>query len=210
MSHVDPNARKDADDSSFNLLLESDEQIAEFWEQYYPRIRLAIREKVRAIRRPEFNESEVALSALNSFINRARNGSFPRVADDSELWKLLKTIAIRKVNDGRKRLYAAKRGGKDRLTIGQSDAQQVTDDGQWALDAAHGPHAKPQAELEISDLFRSLLNELGSDRERDVVLLRLQGASFPTIAEALQVSTKTVQRTLSRIESNWTETFLKS
>jgi DNA-directed RNA polymerase specialized sigma24 family protein len=158
------------------------------------------------MRKAEFNESDVALSALNSFIDRAKKGSFQQVTNDFGLWKLLKTIAVRKVNDGRKRLYAAKRGGLKHVTTGQSDG--LPDGRGRGIEVAPALTRRPDSDLEMSDLFNALLNELSSDRERDVVLLRLQGASFATIAEALQVSTKTVQRILRGIESKWTEAFL--
>ncbi len=184
-------------------MLETEEQVACFWQKYYPIVRAMIRERVRAIRSMDTDESDVALSALHTFISRAQNNEFPHIEDDSSLWQLLKTIAVRKVNDCRKRAYAAKRGGLGSKTFRQADTR--VESGRDMFEDISGDIAQPGTDLEISELFNDLFGQLVTERERDVVLLRLQGASFATIAEILQVSTKTVQRTLSKIEDEWTD-----
>ncbi|WP_197454149.1 ECF-type sigma factor [Stieleria varia] len=171
------------------------------WETFYHRLCLAVRQRVRNIRRPVASESEVALSAINSFFNRARDGQFPDLADEEELWRLLKTIAIRKTNDLRKHLRAQKRGG-NHVVYNQSDLDD--EDAPLAgVDAASGREITPALEAELSDLMQVLLERLPDDRHRDVILLKLQGASVPTIAEHLSTTTRTVQRMIKKIEAEW-------
>lgn len=181
------------------------------WDVFYQRLRLAVRERVRDIRRPVASESEVALSAMNSFLNRAKEGQFQNLADDIELWKLLKTIAIRKANDLRKNLRAKKRGGAAAI-YGQADQSNKGDEASISkagVDAATDELHAPELESELSDLFSQLLGQLPDDRHRDVILLKLQGASVAMIAEHLETSTRTVQRMIQKMESEWQADFLQ-
>lgn len=160
---------------------------------------MAVAGRVSGIRRPVANESEIALSAFHSFVQRAQAGQFPDLADHDALWRLLKTIAIRTANDTRKRLRAIKRGGNQAI-YGQSDLAQ---DDQPGVDAAAGTVDSPSLDAEVSDLFNALMSKLPDDRHRDVILLKLQGASVATIAECLETSTRTVHRLLKQIEEQW-------
>lgn len=171
------------------------------WDAFYHRLKLAVRHRVRDIRRPVASESEVALSAMNSFFNRGKDGQFPELADEEELWRLLKTIAIRKTNDLRKHLRAQKRGGNHAVF---NQAELADEDSPAAgVDAASTGEITPALEAELSDLMQVLLERLPDDRHRDVILLKLQGATAPMIAEHLSTTTRTVQRIIKKIQSEW-------
>jgi len=175
--------------------------VEELWNQYYARLKIAVASRVNAIHRPVANESEIALSAFHSFVQRARAGQFPDLADHDAMWKLLKTIAIRKANDLHKQLKAKKRGG-DRAIFGQAD---LTPDNRRAvgIETAISDVDPPSLEAEVSDLFNSLMAKLPDNRHRDAVLLKLQGAPVASIADCLETSTRTVQRLLKQIEIRW-------
>ena len=179
------------------------ETAEKLWEAFYQRLRLAVRDRVKGIRRPVASESEVALSAMNSFINRARDGQFQDLADEQELWRLLKTIAIRKTNDLRKNLRAKKRGGQNTI-FNESDASTPSAGVERAVSNEDGP----TLEAELSEMFTLLLERLPDERHRDAILLKLQGASVATIAEHLATTTRTVQRMLKKIEQDWHTNFL--
>jgi len=175
--------------------------VEELWAQYYAKLKSAVAGRVNGIRRPVASESEIALSAFHSFVQRAQAGQFPDLADHDALWRLLKTIAIRKANDTRKRLRALKRGGNQAI-YGQSDLAQ-DDQRLTGVDAAAASIDSPSLDAEVSDLFNSLMAKLPDDRHRDVILLKLQGAPVATIAECLETSTRTVHRLLKQIEEEW-------
>lgn len=178
------------------------ETAEKLWDAFYLRLRMAVRDRVRGIRRPVASESEVALSAMNSFINRARDGQFQNLADEDELWRLLKTIAIRKTNDLRKNLRAQKRGG-DHAVYNQADLSDESSTPPAGVDAATDGGSCPTLETELSEMFTLLLNRLPDERHRDLILLKLQGASTAMIAEHLGTTTRTVQRMLKQIEAEW-------
>ena len=176
------------------------EAVEALWTEYYPRLKSAIRYHVRSIRTPVANESEIALSAIHSLVRQANAGRFPDLSDNDQLWKLLKTIAIYKTRDLRRHLHAKKRGG-GRAAMNHTDL--ANRDGEGYDFDVRSQTASPSMDLEVSELFNTLLAALPDDRHRDVVLLKLQGVSLQAIAERLSVSTRTVQRLLSKIEQQW-------
>jgi len=183
------------------MRFEDADYVQQLWEQFYPRLRTSISDRVRAIRRPVASDSEIALSAFHSFVQRAREGQFPKLADQDQVWLLLRTIAIRKANDHRKSLRAKKRGGEHRV-YGQADMAGESDPGS-GVDAAVGSQPAPSLDVEVAELFNSMRDNLPDDRHRDVLLLKLQGASITEIAKCLATSTRTVQRLLRKIEEDW-------
>lgn len=168
------------------------------WDKYYPRLKAAVRNHVRSMRSPVADESEIALSAFHSLIRQVNEGRFPDLESQDRLWLLLKTIAVCKAKDLRRHLRAKKRGG-GRPSIGQTDLKS---DDNWIQEI--GDVSDPvAADLEISEIFNALLANLPTDRYRDIVLLKLQGASVATIAECLSISTRTVHRMLASVEQRW-------
>jgi DNA-directed RNA polymerase specialized sigma24 family protein len=186
--------------------VEDEAFIEELWKQYYVRLKKAVASRVTAIRRPVANDSEIALSAFQSFVERARAGQFPDLADEDEMWRLLRTIAIRKANDLRKHLRAKKRGG-DRTIFGQADLE-CDDQRYLGLDRIVASVDSPAWDVEVLELFNRLMAKLPDDRHRDAILLKLQGAPVVMISECLKTSTRTVQRLLKQIEQQWQEELL--
>jgi DNA-directed RNA polymerase specialized sigma24 family protein len=194
-------SHRKVDHRQARFLVDDEDFIEELWNQYYGRLKKAVASRVHSIRRPVADDSEVALSAFQSFVQRARAGQFPDLIDEDTMWRLLRTIAIRKANDLRKQLRAKKRGG-DRTILGQADLES---DGErnFGLDRIVTNLDPPSLDVEVSDLFNSLMAKLPDDRHRDAVLLKLQGAPVVVIAECLETSTRTVQRLLRQIEQQW-------
>ncbi len=176
----------------------SDDRVQELWDKYYGPLKQSIAERVRRIRRPIANESEIALSAFNSLIMAARQGKFPDLLEETGLWKLLRTIAIRKANDTHKRLWADKRGG-NQAPIGQYEAEEGE---QAAIDRA-GINASPDSDMVAEELVSDLLAKLPSEKFRNVILLKLEGMENVEIAENLGTTTRTVQRMLQQVRSEW-------
>lgn len=185
-------ARFPVDDEAF---------IEELWNQYYGRLKKAVASRVGSIRRPVADDSEVALSAFQSFVERARAGQFPDLVDEDAMWRLLRTIAIRKANDLRKHLRAKKRGG-DRAILSQADLESDDERG-VRLDRIVASLDSPSLDVEVADLFNALMAKLPDDRHRNAILLKLQGAPVVVIAECLATSTRSVQRILKQIQQQW-------
>ncbi len=184
------------------LLNGKSESVEVLWKTYFARIKSLISRRIGTSTRLVGHEEDIALSAFGSFVRRAAEGQFSDLKDNDELWKLLKTFAIRKTNDHFKYHMAEKRGGKV-WTTQQSSHDNETDNVErfQPID----PNNDPESMVDITDLFNHVLSVLPDEPSRDIVLLKLQGASVVAIAEMLNCSTRTVQRKLNHIESIWTD-----
>lgn len=185
------------------------EVIEAMWNAYYPRLKALIARKVAGIRRPLISDSEVALSAFNSLIQRMREGKFSAIADEESLWRLLKQFAKYKANDHIKYAMAEKRR-IDREAIGQADAAAGNDDNlPRGVDAASCMNS-PSLDIEVAELLEQLMHRLPDELHRDVLLLKLQGATTANIAECCQITLKRAQRLLRSIEVAWSDALLKA
>ncbi|GAB5406311.1 MAG: ECF-type sigma factor [Aureliella sp.] len=176
-----------------------DDRVRELWDKYYGPLKQSIADRVRRIRRPVASESEIAASAFDSLIRGARAGKFPDLHEESGLWKLLRTIAVRKANDAQKRLWAEKRGG-GLAPIGQYEAPEGE---QGAVDLAAGFGLSPDSDLLVEELVGDLLEKLPNEKFRSVILLKLQGMENVEIAENVGTTTRSVQRMLQQVRRQW-------
>ena len=105
-----------SDDASVSNWLDGlkagdDTDIQRLWDRYFQRLVRLARAKLPARDRRELDEEDIALSAFHSFCERAGQGQFPQLADRDDLWRVLSTIAARKVVDSVRHRTRQKRGG---------------------------------------------------------------------------------------------------
>src|SRR5271155_2281475 len=89
--------------------------IQRLWDRYFRRLVRLAGAKLPAHCRRAFDEEDVALSAFQSFCERAGRGQFPKRTDRDALWRLLATITVRKALDTIRHQPRQKRGGGDVL-----------------------------------------------------------------------------------------------
>ena len=65
------------------------------WERYFHALVRLARADLRAKPRGAVDEEDIALSAFQSFCDRAGRGQFPQLSDRDDLWKLLIEAADR-------------------------------------------------------------------------------------------------------------------
>ncbi len=85
--------------------------IQRLWDRYFQRLVRLAGAKLPAHCRRSFDEEDVALSAFQSFCDRAGQGQFPKLSDRDDLWRLLATITVRKALDTMRHQTRQKRGG---------------------------------------------------------------------------------------------------
>ena len=173
------------------------------WKRYFPRLQLAVSDRLGRSPRLKMHSEDVALSALRTYFRRVSSGELENIEDVEDLWRLLKTIVIRKTNDLYKREFAQKRGGHLHI-IGESQGNSSQDSNDPSL-LSQVPARAPAPDyfVELFDWFNNEFERLETDFDNDVVLLRLQGATHTDIAKMLGCAPKTIQRTLDRIQSLW-------
>ena len=157
------------------------------WERYYKRLVGLARRILRNTPRHAADESDVALSAFNSFWHRATQGKFPRLEDRDDLWKLLMTITVRK---------SLQLSRKERR-------RQATNELDFLKDQIASEEPSPAIVAMINDEFERLLGLLDDEKLRQTALLKLEGYRNKEIAEQLGRSVSFVERKLQLIRRLW-------
>ncbi len=179
--------------------------IQRLWDRYFQRLVRLAGAKLPAHCRRSFDEEDVALSAFQSFCDRAGQGQFPKLSDRDDLWRLLATITVRKALDTMRHQTRQKRGGGN--VLGESallvgGKHQDNGDG---LGAILGREPTPEVAAQFADDYRRFLAKLDDPAIRSIALRRLEGQGTQEIADAMKVSTKTIERKLRLIRAIWSE-----
>jgi len=162
--------------------------------------RQTYRRKFADVPRPGEDEEDAALSALDSFCAAAREGKVHDLANRHQLWKLLAKITVRKICDQRERATAKKRGGKDAVPTGLTDA----------LGEVVSKLTGPEAAAELADTIRAAMDALDDQELKRIAQMYLNERSPADIAEELGVTERTVYRKLEVIHEHWDRYFADS
>jgi RNA polymerase sigma factor (sigma-70 family) len=171
------------------------------WERYFGQlVRLAIK-RLGDLPRRDFDEEDVALSAMRSFFSGVAANRFPRLEDENDLWRLLVTITARKAAAQAKRLGRQKRGGgKVRGESAWSKPEASLGAG---IEQVMGTEPTPEFAAMVAEDYRRLLGELDDKSLYLVACHRMEGYTNEEVAEKLGVTVRTVERKLARIRRRW-------
>ena len=149
-----------------------------------------------------FDEEDVALSALNSFFRGRAEGRFNDLAGDDEMWRLLVTIAARKITAQRRKQLAAKRGGGDvrgeSVFIGVGDSAIAP-----GLAQIMDTSKMPESTDAIVESCRELLEALPNQQLRATALMRMEGYSNKDISAELECSVARTKQRIVQIKKLW-------
>jgi DNA-directed RNA polymerase specialized sigma24 family protein len=185
------------------IVRQGDEYAAQLvFDRYFVQLVQVAANRLGGVPRGAEDEEDAAISALDSFIQRARNNEFPELKDRHNLWLLLLKITERKAINLLKRQLALKRGnGK---VLGEGVLRSAGDDSdQMGLAAIQGPIPTPEFIAELKEQYRIQLKKLKSEELRTVARLRLQAYTCKEIAVQLGVVERTVERKLRLIRDLW-------
>ncbi len=132
----------------------------------------------------------MALSVLDSFFQRARQGAFPDLNDREDLWRLLVFKTVRKAIDKLRWERSQKRGG-GRVPATDAELQRVI-----------GREPSPELAAEFADSCQHLLAQLPDDL-RQIAVWRMEGYSVEEIAGRIGRCDRTVKRYLDLIRTQW-------
>src|SRR5690242_18330533 len=147
--------------------------VQRLWVRYFERLVRLAGAKLPAHCRRAFDEEDVALSAFQSFCDRAGRGQFPRLNDRDDLWRLLATITVRKALDTMRHQIRQKRGGGHVLGESALLVNQGGDGECWAELLSREP--APEDVAQFADDYRSLLAKLPDPTLRSIAQRRLEG-----------------------------------
>jgi RNA polymerase sigma factor (sigma-70 family) len=180
-----------------------DDPIQRLWDRYFDRLVRLAGTRLPGHARRAIDEEDVALSAFQSFCDRARKGHFPDLANRDDLWRVLFAITVRKAIGAVRHQTRKKRGGGHVLgesALGQSEQSQVA-----SLARYLSREPTPDDAAELADQLDTLLGRLNDETLRVIALQKLQGMTSEEIARSLQVSARTVDRKLQLIRAMWGE-----
>jgi len=182
-------------------LAEGDDDVAqEIWNDYFGKLVSLARKKLGGIPRRDYDEEDVAVSAMNSFYQGMAHRKFSRVRNRDDLWKLLVTITVRKAA-ARRRSYFAQKRGSGRVR-GESIFGHPEDE-QGGLAHVLGTEPTPELAAGVAENCRQMLDQLKDETLCQIALWTLEGYRPEEIAEKLGCVRRTVERKLERIREIW-------
>lgn len=172
---------------TFESVLAGSEQAIQRLVAYYePHLRRAVRRRIPRKMRTKYDSADfVQMVWASTFRNRDR---FDRLAHHSDFVRYLTTLARNKVvQELRKRM--------------QTQGYNIDRERTLVCDSRGGiadPSPSPTEAAIARECWRNMIDQL-PDRERKVVWLRLQGATYVEIAEQLRIHERTVRRIIARL-----------
>jgi DNA-directed RNA polymerase specialized sigma24 family protein len=177
--------------------------IQRLWDRYFDRLVRLAASRMPRDRRRELDEEDVALSAFQSFCDRAARGQFPRLDDRNDLWRVLATLTTRKLFDTLRRQSRQKRGGG--RVLGESAVDAQGDAEGEGLARVLGREPTPADAAALADDCERLFARLDDPVLKTIALRKLEGFSSEEIAAELKVSVRTVDRKLGLVRALWEE-----
>lgn len=177
--------------------------IERLWNRYFRRLIRLAGAKLPGHCRRAFDEEDVALSAFQSFCDRAGRGQFPQLSDRGDLWRLLAVLTVRKAITTMRHHMRQKRGAGQ--VTGESGL--AAGDG-WELERLTeclGREPTPQDAAQFSDACDYLFGRLEDPMLKTIALRKLHGYTNEEIARELGVTPRTIDRKLRLIRALWEE-----
>jgi RNA polymerase sigma-70 factor (ECF subfamily) len=146
------------------------------------------RKRLNTRLRQKVDEEDVVQSVFKSFFVRHADGQFT-LENWNSLWGLLIRITLRKCNRWSERFQAG--GGRD---LGKEVSPAPATDSVAAWEAVARDPSPSEAAV-LAETIEKLLEGF-SDKEREIVTLRLAGYTVPEISREVKSAQRTVERRL--------------
>jgi len=186
-------------------LADGDERAAqEIWNRYCQQLVRVARWKFREKGFPQrsVGESDVALSAFESFCRGVTAGKFTSVNDRDDLRRMLVTMTARKALAYVRRERRIKRGGGK--VVGESAFVTAgSEDYSPGIQQVMGREPTPEFASLCAEECERLLDKLKDPSLRKVALMKLAGHSVDEIAQEMDVCYKTAKNRLRKIRQLW-------
>jgi DNA-directed RNA polymerase specialized sigma24 family protein len=167
------------------------------WRRFGIRLVRLARHHLRGIQDRAYDEEDLALSTMNEFYRRASLGSYDKLENRDDLWRLLMKISLNKSRNRLRALRRIKRAAKTpvREIYPVKNAKEIdwTNTPEWLAIVAE------QSEY----LLRVLDDHDPSGMLQQITLMKLDGASNSQIANDLGCTRRAVAARLIWIQGIW-------
>jgi DNA-directed RNA polymerase specialized sigma24 family protein len=170
---------KDSDD---RVLV--DDTINTLWERYFQKLVRLARDRLRNLPHGQQHVEVVAHHALESFCIRAADGKFPQLDDRDDLWRILITIASRKVAE----IYRK---------------PSMPEAAESLLDHVVGREPSPELAATTADTLQWLLDALPNETFRAIAIKKMEGYTNKEIAKSLTCCEATIELKLRHMRAIW-------
>ncbi|MGC8644585.1 MAG: ECF-type sigma factor, partial [Isosphaeraceae bacterium] len=150
-----------------------DIEIQRLWDRYFERLVRLAGSRLPGHARRAIDEEDIALSAFQTFCERARKGQFPQIASRDDLWRVLFAITVRKAVSAVRHETRKKRGGGH--VLGESAVGGDGQSGEAGLAAFLGRGPTPDDAVEFADRLDRLFEKLNDQTLRVIAFQKLQG-----------------------------------
>ena len=164
---------------------------AELFRRYANRLIALARSRLSARVAGRVDPEDVVQSVYRSFFADVRDGRYD-LERGGNLWQLLVTITLHKLDHQIKHVNAKKRAMEREHSFGSEDSLFGIQTDVFARNPS------PVEAMALSELLEQVMQEL-DPRERRMFELRLQGHNLEEIAAEIQLSRSTVRRGLKEI-----------
>jgi DNA-directed RNA polymerase specialized sigma24 family protein len=175
--------------------------IQRLWNRYFERLVRLAGAKLPGHCRRAFDEEDIALSAFQSFCDRAGRDQFPQLCDRNDLWRVLATLTVRKAIMSIRHQSRQKRGGGN--VLGESVFLGKKPPHVNGLVDFFRREPAPDEVASFFELYDHLFSRLEDPTLRRIALRKLEGYTSAEIASELGITSRTIDRKLQLIRTVW-------
>lgn len=172
------------------------------WNHFVSRLYDAARKKLSLRTRSLYNEEDAAQSAFQSVCAGIAAGRFSDLSDRDSLLRLMLVITSRKISRrhrfDQRQQRDVRRNASSRVFANGSDDSLIDPVNQLP---SHEP--TPEFAAEFAETCESLYLSLNDPELKEIVALRMEGYTDSEVADRLNCSLRTVQRSREVIRRQW-------
>lgn len=174
------------------------------YEHFCRQLQELVRQHIPANIRSAYDQEDASVSAFHSLFLGVREHRY-QFADRSDFWRLLLTIAERKIAN---RVRYELQEKRDVRRVAQNSVfvrlpTSHAGDAGRAVESLVGREPTPEFAVEVSETCDAMLASLPDDMSREIALLKLENNTSEEIATKVGCTRRTVQRKLLVIRRKW-------
>lgn len=169
---------------------------AKLWDRFFDRLVAASRAEMQNTNRRVADEEDIAAGVMAALCACADRGKLPMIDDRESLWRLLLTWTRHDIADHVRAERRIKRGGGN--VRGNSAFGSME-----GIERIADQTPAPEVLVQMQEQYASLLAKLPNLMLQRIAVAKMEGHSTEDIAQAMGVTTRTIQRKLELIRDCW-------